>query len=365
MLDHHTRFKQKFYLLLLVILIVPPLGLLYYEYRAEMADQNTVTIPKFQDHTETNAKLSLKHIFRLRGNVKQIELSKDGKTAYVCADSRGVYIVDLQKPLKPKIISQFKYFKNSYDKARNIALSKDQSLLFVRDAQAGIYSVDISNPTEPILLTTYASESPMSGFVLSADAQRLYISHTDGLTIADIRSHDQIIPIASLKQKKGYLGLVETADDLLYLLNNYGVDIVDISSIQEPRLVGKFDSLGRPEKIMLSNRKTRAYLSCGNAGVEIIDLNNPMSPKPAGSFTTAGFANSTSVSKNGDTIYVSNSNNDIEIVDVTDPDNPKLRHRIHEDKTQPRQVLSSTLSIDEKILYIAHGTLGMAIVELP
>ena len=353
MIDYQSKFKKKFTFLLLIILTVPLIIISYFGQKSASDIKQSPTV-SIKSTTTLN----------LRGTIRDIKLSKDSKTAYVVAASRGVYIIDLSNPLKPKLISQYKYFKNSYDKSRSIELAENKNILFVRDAQAGIYSIDIANPFEPKLLTTYKSKATIYEFCISKDTDTMYISDTDGIKIVNIKNSDEMEVVTKYNKKRKYFDIVEVKENLIYLLSSYGIDIVDTSFAQGPKLVGSYITSGDAKKITLSHNKTRALLSSGYSGVEILDIANKLNPKPLGIFKTSKMVKNTIVSRDAKTIYVSNLNNSIEIVDIKNPDDTKLLQKININSTKEVQVWDLALSVDENKLLIANGIAGIKVMYL-
>jgi hypothetical protein len=345
-------FIKRLLALLLMILVVPPIVVIYY---GELANVK-----------EKAPSLSVKNtaVLHLRGSIRDVKLSADGKVAYVAAASRGVYIVDIQNPLKPKLISQFKYFNNSYDKARNLELAQKRNILFVRDAQAGIYSIDITNPSEAKLLSTYTSSEQIYDFCLSKDAKTIYIADKKGITVADIRDFDAISPITHYNIEKKYEDLVEAKKGILYLVSSHDIDIMQTDGAQAAKLVGNYVTAGDAKRISLSEDGTKAFVSSGYTGVEILDIANKLHPKPLGIYKTSSMVNNTLVSKNAKTIYVAGANGNIEIVDIKDPDSAKLLKRIKTKLSNQEQLWNIALSTDEKRVLTASGINGFKIINL-
>lgn len=353
MIDYQEKFKQKLIFILLIILIVPFIIIFYSGQKSDSDIKQARTVSIKQTTT-----------LGLRGTIQDIKLSKDSKTAYVAAASRGVYIIDIKEPLKPKLISQFKYFKNSYDKSRSIKLAEDKNILFVRDAQAGIYSIDIANPSEPKLLATYKSQVPIYKFCISNKKDKIYISDADGIKIADITNTDTIKVITTYDKKRKYFDMVEVKENILYLLAAYGIDIVNTGFSQGPKLVGNYLTSGDAKKITVSKNKTRAFISSGYNGVEIVNIANKLNPKPLGIYKTSHMVKKAIVSKNAQTLYISNLNDIIDIVDITNPDDAKLLQEININPTKKAQIGSMALSIDEDKLFVANGIGGFKVIHL-
>ncbi|WP_457745959.1 LVIVD repeat-containing protein [Sulfurimonas sp.] len=353
MIDYQSKFKQKLIILLLIIFIVPLLIVLYFGEKSHI-------------NVKSNPLLSIQNstTLHLRGTIRDIKLSKDSKTAYVAAASRGIYILDISNVLKPKLISQFKYFKNSYDKARKIALVEDKNMLFVQDAQSGLYSIDITNLSEPKLLSTYKPQALIYTFCVSKNTNNLYISDADGIKIVNIKNPDEIKLVAQYNTKKKYFSIIEVKKHLLYLLSSNGIDIVDTSFSKKLKFVGNYIAAGDPKNITLSYNKTRAFLSNGYSGVEILNISNKLNPKAIGLFATTKIVENTVVSKDAHTIYILNANGSIEIVDIKNPDNAKHLQEIKVNPSTKTKVWNIALSEKADNLVVADGIVGIKTIKL-
>lgn len=354
MIDYQLKFKQQLIFILLAILIVPFIVIFSIGQKFQHETITHPLVSSIQKSTTLN----------LRGSIQDITLSKDAKTAYLAAASRGVYIIDLTDPLKPQLISQFKYFKNSYDKSRSLKLAEEKNILFVRDAQAGIYSIDIENPVEPKLLAGYTSEVPIYDFCLSAKNDKLYIADADGIKVADITDTDTIKVNTAYSRKKKYYDMLEVQENLLYLLTSYGIDIVETSLTQEPKLLKSYLTSGDANKMRLSRDKTRAFIANGYSGVEIVDIANKRNPKALGIYKTSKIAKEAIASNDANTLYVSNLNDSIDIVDISEPDDAKLLQEIHVNPTKKAKIHNFILSSDEDKLFIANGIGGLKLIDL-
>lgn len=336
-----------------MIFTVPLLVMIYIKQKSDTNIQQTPPI------AITNSKT-----LNLRGIIRDLKLSEDSNIIYAVADSRGIYILDIQNPLEAKIISQFKYFKNSYDKSRSIELAKKRNILFVRDAQAGIYSLDLENIAEPKLLTTYQSQEQIYTFRISNNENYLYLIDEKSLKVLDITNFDTIKTIAAWEIKKKYSDIIEVKENLLYLLSPSGIDIFDMSFHKTPQQVEEYIASGDVEKITLSSDATRAFLSNGQSGVEILDIANKMHPKALGIYRTSITAKDTLISKDGAILYISDLENTFETVDITNPDDAKQLQHIHINATNKAKILDFDLSVNENILYVANGIAGFKIVRL-
>jgi hypothetical protein len=364
MTDPNVQFKQKIIIFLILIFILHPIGFLYYDFNTILPPRiNTTEQPIQKMRKEKNQLIFPSHICKLNGSTKDILLTQNGKIAYIASSSKGVQTLNLKDPYAPKLLATLKYPKSTYNHASSLALSTNEKTLYVKDPTIGIYSIDVRNPQKQKILATYPTVNTPSNISLSDDGKALYIVGKKGLSIVDIRQNDQIKTIMKFNNGEAYYDVVEVAKNTLYLLSLSGIDILDITDLTKPQLIGGFATLGQSRKITLSKDKTRAYISSGDSGIEVIDLKDKLHIQRSGSFTTIGNAINTTVSQNKVTIYVSTFNEDLNIIDARYPHNLELIQRVRKNHIQG-QLWSSSLSPDEKILYIAYGDLGIGIVQL-
>ena len=353
MINYQEKFKKKLARILLILLIVPPLLFSYIAYKSD----SSRTI---KNRPNTTATIQAMKLFGLRGTVRDIKLSKDGTIAYVVASSRGIYILNLENPSKPKILSQFKYFQNSYDKSRSIELSSDERRLFVRDAMAGVYSIDIRNLAEPKLLAHYVHDKPISSFTLAEDMKRIYMSSGEGIIIADIRNPDEIKTIAHNTMSSKYYDIVEVKKSLLYLLSSSGIDIVDVSTPQKPKILKSYATLGDPETIILSQDKSRAFVSNGTSGIEVLNIKNKTNPKAIGSYICD--TKSITIAEESQRLYVTTLQNNLQVIDISNVDKITMVKKIPNRHPRKGEFWNSALSPDRKFLYVSNGISGLAII---
>lgn len=352
MIDYQQRFKQKLVFLLLLIFLLPLLIISFLAQSSQDIKQQTY------DAVQKSKTLNL------RGKTRDIALSKQREIAYVCADSRGVYMIDLHNPLDPKLLSQFKYFQNSYDKSRKSLFSVSKDILFVQDAQAGIYSVDLENIAEPKLLSSYTSQMQVYEFAISSKEDYLYLSDQEGIKILDIKESDRIQLFDSYESDQKYLGIVEVKEKLLYLLSSKGVDILDVNIKNKAKVVGNYIALGDASKIEFSSDKTLAFIASKYNGIEIVDTANKLNPKPLSIYKSSEPIEDIFVSKDANTLYVTNENDTLEIVSVVDPRDPKVMHKIKINQIKKAKIWDFDLFDNGNIMLVANGINGLKAIEL-
>jgi hypothetical protein len=67
---------------------------------------------------------------------------------------------------------------------------------------------------------------------------------------------------------------------------------------------------------------THAYVADGGSGLQVIDITNPESPRIVGSVDTPG--NAMGVAVSGTHAYVTDGNRGLQVIDITDPESPEI-----------------------------------------
>lgn len=169
--------------------------------------------------------------------------------------------------------------------------------------------------------------------ILNKEENRAYIAdHNYGLHIVDITDIYNPKMISSLDTDGAANDLVLSADQqYVYLLDvGKGLKIVNISDEASPYVAAKVPLASYSYNIALSSDGNRAFVSHGSYGVEVIDLTDPVSPQI---ITTIGFmgtyeenyghlmdssAYDVSVSKNGDILFIADWVYGLQVIDIAD-----------------------------------------------
>jgi len=174
---------------------------------------------------------------------------------------------------------------------------------------------DIQDPAAPLFL----SELTLPGAAMGIDANgpTVYIAcDTAGLVI--VNAEDPSAPhIQSIieTQARG----VAYQNDRIYL-DKIGLEIYDVSSPEEPSLLGATTSAGSSAGPVAVSAETVA-LPRFSQGVVFIDVSNASSPEIAGELDT-GFASD--IAMRGNLAYVASGIAGLQVVDAADPYNPVI-----------------------------------------
>jgi hypothetical protein len=231
----------------------------------------------------------------------------------VTADSGGFQVIDVSNPASPTFVTLYDIHLLNY-------IIKSGTTVYISTQTTGIYSFDVSNPTAPVLL----------GHNDDVEYVRSMALYGGGLlTVSTSRGfYDVSDPAAMTLVSSDSLGNsiwdVDVAGDYAYLAHTYsGLDIVDISNPDAPRLVKNIPTPGRAHKVQVVDHY--AYLSVtGGDGLFVYDIADPLNPILVGQYLSDDIGQAEEFFIDGDRMYLNFWDYTIHIVDISDPTDPTL-----------------------------------------
>lgn len=195
----------------------------------------------------------------------------EGNTAYLATGS--LQIKDISTPGSPRQIATI----NTEGDTRGVVVRNGIAYLAKRPNALQI--VDIRSPSNPIILgeiVTPGNSTDGNGPGIDVEGNRAYITDGD-LQIIDISDPANPKFIATVKTP-------DTAEDvdivgnIAYVADRYGgLQIMDISNINQPRIIGNLESGGTGfEGVAVQGN--RAYLAGSGYGLFSVDISNPALP---------------------------------------------------------------------------------------
>ncbi len=294
----------------------------------------------------------------------------DGDTAYIADGEAGVQVIDTENITSPRIVQTLGGFQD----ARDVHLANDE--LYTVDAIRGLLVfnqqdiVNISNPHPrktfktagtPFKVTTnehgtvYLSDNARGLYILSSDPLDGYlVDATIPLPMLDFEifgkyaltvSRDlRIIDMRSLLNPQlvsrlntpGITSSLKFFEGLLYLTDQHaGLQIVDVSNVQTPRLISSHLTTGSAKDVALlysnSDKKTYAYIADGKGGIQTLDVSKPEMPIWLNNFIADGNAYALDVHSNGvkTQVGIANGIGGLKIVELSKPYNGQVIKDIH------------------------------------
>lgn len=140
-----------------------------------------------------------------------------------------------------------------------------------------------------------------------------------------------------------------------------GMQIIDITIINQPDSVSSFDTEGNANDITAGyiNGDLYAFISDYNKGLVVVDIDNPNNPIPIGNLIITGLVNTCFVDQSNKIAYIGLETGQIQVYDIsTLPNQPNFLSSI------PLTGSINGLYVSGSYLYAAAGNTGLAIYDI-
>ena len=250
-----------------------------------------------------------------------IVISEDGSKVYIANGNKGIQIVDVSDSRNPKIVGSV----DTPGHAVSLAMSKDGSKLYVADYTEGIQIVDVSDSRNPKIVGSVDTPGYAVNLAISKDGSKLYVAcYEEGIYVIDITNskRPKIINIINIPEVSSLL-LSENGSEIYVLASDIISSKLDIIDIREKKIVGSVELPGIPNDIWeiqphgLVALGKILYVANYDGGLQIIDVSNPEKPKIIGSIDILGYAYSVNILKDKNIAYVSDYYKGLKIVDIS------------------------------------------------
>ena len=261
---------------------------------------------------------------------RSVTVTQNEEIAYVPAGwTGGLKIVDINDTNSMKLIAH--YDTQSAD-AQHITLSKDENTGYLSLNSGGLNILNLSTPSNPTLI----KHIDISGYTyysqLSPDENHIFVGSSNGLTILNIQNPQEPITLSTIEIPDSYervkgLTLSEDMTKIYLAVSSGGILIVDITSLDEPKILEKYNSR-QAESIKLSRNKTIAFIADNKDGLVSIDVSTPNFNKLVATyeFGNSLYTRKVLFSQDETKAYtISNSSsggtNFLTVLDISDPKN--------------------------------------------
>lgn len=181
---------------------------------------------------------------QLQGNGKNIWI--EDNLAYITT-SAGLEIIDISEPARPSIVS---YINGG--PARSVALV--DGIAYVANRIKGLEVIDVTNPADPQKITTLPGTR--SAWNIHVHEDYLYLGrHQNGVDIFSIRNRQSPRLIGNFRDDDGGEALSVWGDNsLIYVADNFGVEVLDIKNPAQPRQIEEYGELGCTHNIFVKGK---------------------------------------------------------------------------------------------------------------
>lgn len=243
-----------------------------------------------------------------------------------CAFQNGLAIIDISQPENPIIISR------TYNgEGISAAIDIEGDYAFLADRRNGLQIYDISDEYNPLLISQLSVGYPdvieaegnlvlMATSSESPDGGRYRV---DIIDISDIESPNVIGQFATSPGCAHWAKSIKINGEHAYVADNCnGILILDISSPSTPDSTGFIQTPGFPESIFIND--IYLYIAAGLDGLLIYDIIDPLNPVPAGAYVSDNYFEHIEVNNNY--AYIANNGLDegLVIINIADPGSPEL-----------------------------------------
>ena len=209
-------------------------------------------------------------------------MAAQGNYVYLAAGAKGIGIISVVDPENP---SQTGFYDEGIDyNSPVIGIDVSGNYAFTANWEGGMMIINIANPFSPSLVISLTDEDTY-GIMVNGDY---------------IYAHS-----------RSFLGSWE-------LGWGYGIHIIDISDINNPKYIKFYQLTPNISKVVYSN--DLIYVANSSAGLHVIDVTHPYTPEEVGEYVTGG--NSNKLTVNGNYAYVAGGYAGLVILDISDPENP-------------------------------------------
>ena len=238
---------------------------------------------------------------------------------YVADWFSGLHLYDIRDPANPRHLGNY----HTPGSSKGVALFGDYAL--VGDDDRGLQIIDIGDPRQPRWVAELSGSSDVSTVGLAYTMQR--IGNT--LYLADHRGGFQIIDLSQIDRPR-ILGVLDTpgktwaidvqGDTAFVADDDDGLLVFDVGDPRQIRLIGQFSPGGHAEDVVL--RDGLAYVAFFDNGLFIVDVSDPRQPHPLSHLEIPG--NTRGIRLRGDLAYIAGWESGLQVVDISDPAAPRI-----------------------------------------
>ena len=219
------------------------------------------------------------------------DVQVEGALVYAAADFFGLGILDVSNPAAPTLLGSLK----TPGQAKGVALAGQRAVM--ADHMSGMNLVDISDPSAPVLIGSFYTDG-YARDVATIGTMAYAVDAPTGVYLFDLSTVQPLEPVGSDQSATAPSSVEALAGDgpqaLLCMVGRGYLQVYDVSDAAAPVKVAALETpSGRPLRATVSGR--RAYVADGPAGLQVVDLSTPSEPRIVGAHPTTGRARDVAV----------------------------------------------------------------------
>ena len=303
--------------------------------------------------------------FAMPGEMPQsLSVDADGRPfLYVTTKNGGLLVLRTGSNTSPPIPAA-RLDTKSFDGLDVMHLAQREQLLYLalgdffnaHGAYAGLAIVSVQDPAKPVVVGQWMSKEKLGGAAtIVVDKKHAYLgAMAHGVMIFDISQPSEIRHLTTFQpdpqfprknptkvQHPNARGFALDHDRLFVAYDAGGIRVLDVSSREKPREIGRYVNTGMGNKQQAYNNLIldgqRLYASIDYAGLEILDVKNPAAIKQLGWwnpwkadtlqnlwFNSPGHTNQLAYDAKKHLVFLSAGDSELQVVNVVRPQQPEL-----------------------------------------
>jgi parallel beta-helix repeat protein len=273
-----------------------------------------------------------------------------GETAYVADLNSGLRIVDVSDPGDPDQVGSYE----PLGYATALAVAGDHA--YVATATQGMRVVDVSDPASPVEVGTYGIQGKAVGVAMADGYACVAVMCPDvgaGLHVVDISEPAHPTRASFRPEVTGCYRDIAAAGRTAYVANEWGLELIDVSTPTTPTLFSFVDLQGEEEWGATTGVDVSGALAyvAGDNGLSIVDVSDPISPKLIE--RSEAFGHLLDVAVAGSMAYVTGGGTCLKVIDISDPSD-----LIQVGKHCGIHIPERVVVVDD-VAYVSFGTAGV------
>ncbi|MDP8205443.1 MAG: T9SS type A sorting domain-containing protein [Candidatus Electryonea clarkiae] len=231
--------------------------------------------------------------------------------------SSFLIIYDVTDPYNPELLNEYETIFTP-----SVMRKEDNYLYVMSYGSGGILIIDISDPSAPQEVTMWFHENmdffANKDMAISDDYVYITNERRAGLMVIDVSDPEE--PLCGGIYKQGFVRRVTLKDDLAFIAaGTLGMLIYDIENLEEPSLIGVYDSPGEVKEVFVL--ENYAYIADGDSDLRVVDVSDPEALFEVGFLDTPGY--SWDVLVRNEVAYLADSGGGVRFIDVSSPEAPE------------------------------------------